>query len=82
MKLKIISLILILIIFFPLFSSNAKQFYVSKNGNDDNDGTKNKPFRSIQAAANIAYPGDIITVFEGIYRERIDPPRGGKKIIQ
>ena len=32
---------------------------------------------TIQAAANIAQPGDIINVHEGIYRERINPPRGG-----
>ena len=35
------------------------------------------PFRTIQAAADRAQPGDVITVHEGIYRERINPPRGG-----
>jgi len=29
------------------------------------------------AAARVAQPGDVITVHEGVYRERIDPPRGG-----
>ncbi len=29
-------------------------------------------------AAEIAQPGDVITVHEGVYRERINPPRGGQ----
>jgi len=29
------------------------------------------------AAAMVARPGDVITVHQGIYRERINPPRGG-----
>src|SRR6185312_12456439 len=27
--------------------------------------------------ANVAMPGDVITVHAGIYREQINPPRGG-----
>ena len=34
--------------------------------------------QSISAAALRAQPGDVITVHEGIYRERINPPRGGE----
>ena len=36
-----------------------------------------KPFKTISAAARVAQPGDVITVHEGVYRERITPPRGG-----
>jgi hypothetical protein len=35
------------------------------------------PLLTIQAAANKAQAGDTITVHEGIYRERVNPPRGG-----
>ena len=58
-------------------SVQARTFYIAFNGNDANPGTDEAPFRSIQHAANLAQPGDTITVHEGIYRERIDPPRGG-----
>jgi alpha-N-arabinofuranosidase len=34
--------------------------------------------KTISAAAALAQPGDVITVREGVYRERIDPPRGGE----
>ena len=63
-----------------LFSlaASAKEFHVSINGNDSNDGSSTKPYRSISAAAAVAQPGDAITVHEGTYRERVTPPRGGE----
>lgn len=79
MKLRINVKLLIFIIFnfIIFFSSYAVEYHVSVKGNDKNIGTENKPLKTIQAAANIAQPGDIITVHKGVYRERIDPPRGG-----
>jgi len=58
--------------------ASAKEFHVSINGNDQNKGSASKPFRTISAAAQVAQPGDVITVHAGVYRERITPPRGGK----
>lgn len=55
----------------------AEEYHVAKTGDDQNPGSAESPFLSIQAAANNAMPGDVITVHEGIYRERIDPLRGG-----
>ena len=68
-----------IILFALAFSSAlmAKEYHVAKRGNDKNEGTLNSPFLTIQEAANIAQPGDIITVHEGVYRERVNPPRGG-----
>ncbi len=68
---------LIFIVQVLAFTVSAKEYHVAVTGSDNNKGTLDSPFRSIQAAANSAMPGDIITVHEGIYRERIDPPRGG-----
>jgi hypothetical protein len=63
----------------------AEVYYVSSNGDDGHPGTEARPFRTISAAASVAGPGDTITVHEGVYRERINPPRGGssnaKRII-
>ncbi len=53
------------------------KYHVAKNGNDANEGSAAKPFLTIQRAADVAQPGDVITVHKGIYRERVDPPRGG-----
>ena len=56
----------------------AKEYHVAVNGSDQNPGSASKPFKTISVAAEIAQPGDVITVHAGTYRERINPPRGGE----
>jgi alpha-N-arabinofuranosidase len=58
--------------FFP-----AREIHVGPEGDNRNPGTRERPLRTIQQAANVALPGDVITVHEGIYRERVNPLRGG-----
>jgi alpha-N-arabinofuranosidase len=58
-------------------ASSRREYHVSVNGNDADDGSLARPFKTIMAAANVAMPGDVITVHAGIYREQIIPPRGG-----
>jgi hypothetical protein len=57
---------------------SAREYHVSINGNDSHEGTADRPVRTISGAARQARPGDTITVHEGVYRERIAPPRGGE----
>jgi len=52
-------------------------YHVSTTGHDGYPGSEAKPFKTISAAAQVAQPGDVITVHEGVYRERINPRRGG-----
>ncbi len=75
---KTFKLLFILILILVTSLVTAREFHVAKTGNDKNPGTSESPFLTIQAAANIAQPGDIITVHQGVYRERITPPRGGE----
>lgn len=56
----------------------AREYHVSVNGDDTNDGSSTAMLKTISAAARLAQPGDTITVHEGVYRERITPPRGGE----
>jgi len=44
---------------------------------DANPGTEDWPLLTIQAAADLAQPGDTILVRPGVYREEVIPPRGG-----
>jgi alpha-N-arabinofuranosidase len=71
------SFYLFVILVFITTVSFAKEYHVSIIGNDPNDGSVSKPFKTISAAANAAMPGDVITVHAGVYREQITPPRGG-----
>jgi hypothetical protein len=58
-------------------SALATEIHVAVTGRDTNPGTRAAPLRSIQQAAELAQPGDTVTVHAGIYRERVNPPRGG-----
>lgn len=58
-------------------AAHAVELHVSIGGDDRNPGTRGSPLRTIQRAADMAQPGDTITVHAGLYRERVNPPRGG-----
>lgn len=45
--------------------------YVSTHGSDSNPGTKEKPFRTVQHAADVAKPGDTINLRGGKYCQRL-----------
>jgi len=61
----------------PPAALEAADLHVASGGNDANPGSRAAPLGSIQRAADLAQPGDVITVHEGVYRQRINPPRGG-----
>jgi alpha-N-arabinofuranosidase len=60
----------------------AAEIHVAPSGNNSNPGTRAAPLGTIQRAADLAQPGDVITVHEGVYRERVAPPRGGTSDAQ
>lgn len=53
------------------------QYHVSPKGSDAALGSQNNPFRTISFAAQVANPGDTVIVHDGVYREWVDPQRGG-----
>lgn len=55
----------------------SREYHVSAEGSNENEGSAVKPLKTISAAAQLAMPGDVITVHAGVYREQITPPRGG-----
>jgi alpha-N-arabinofuranosidase len=62
----------------PLSALPAAELHVAITGNDASPGTSAAPLRTIQHAADLAQPGDTVTVHAGVYRERVNPPRGGE----
>jgi alpha-N-arabinofuranosidase len=58
-------------------TARAANFYIAVDGSDSNPGTAEMPFRTIQHAADLAQPGDVISVRAGVYHECVNPPRGG-----
>ena len=53
-------------------------YHVAVDGNDAADGSLNRPFRTIQHCADLAYPGDECSIHAGIYRETVNIPRSGQ----
>jgi hypothetical protein len=58
----------------------TRTYHVSANhpaASDDNPGAADLPWRTIQRAAEALQPGERVLIGEGVYRERVTPPRGG-----
>ena len=58
----------------------ARTYHVdgsAANASDDNPGTKDQPFKTIQRAAEALQPGERVVVAAGVYREWVRPRRGG-----
>jgi len=55
----------------------SREYHVSVSCDDRNDGGAKSPLKTISTASQGAQPGDVIIVHEGVYRERVNPPRGG-----
>lgn len=72
------NVIIVLLLTVSVSVVTAREYHVSVSGNDLYEGTAAQPLRTISAAAELAQPGDVIKVHEGVYRERINPPRGGE----
>lgn len=59
--------------------AEAREYFVGLIGNDQHQGTKNSPFRSIFKASESAIPGDTITILGGEYKlsNQFRPVRSG-----
>jgi hypothetical protein len=52
-------------------------YFISPQGSDDNPGTLNRPFKTVQKCAEIVQPGEICWLRQGIYRETVQPAISG-----
>ena len=58
----------------------ARTYYVDNRNPeaaDSNPGTLERPFLTINKAAQVLQPGERVVIKTGVYRERVDPARGG-----
>jgi len=61
--------------------SETATYYVSPAGNDNNPGTSTElPWRTIQKAANTVLAGDVVSIREGIYDERVSFYQAGDQV--
>jgi hypothetical protein len=55
----------------------TRVLHVATGGADTADGSEDRPYRTINRAAELARPGDTVLVHGGEYREWVVPRRGG-----
>ncbi|MEO8598164.1 MAG: right-handed parallel beta-helix repeat-containing protein [Candidatus Solibacter sp.] len=58
----------------------SKTYYVdgaAASADDNGPGTRERPFRTINKAAQVLMPGERVVIAEGVYRECVRPARGG-----
>ena len=55
----------------------AREIHVTKMGSESGPGSMDSSYLTINQAAKVAQPGDVVIVHEGTYREHVKPPRGG-----
>lgn len=55
------------------------QYYVNANASKHGNGSKEMPFKNINAAAQVAVAGDEVIVAKGIYREYVNPKYSGRE---
>jgi len=79
---KVLKINLFLLLILTSFILPAKEYHISVNGSDKNNGSSSSPFKTINFAAQLAAPGDVITVHAGTYREWVNPARGGESDIR
>jgi hypothetical protein len=78
MKYRIFLLVLTAVLTMPGTDLFAKTYYVDSKGMDTNPGTKGKPWKTIQKAAEAMMPNDMVIVKEGIYEETVQTIRDGE----
>jgi len=60
--------------------SFSKTYYVdgkAANADDNGPGSKERPFHTVNKAAQVLQPGERVVIAEGVYREWVNPARGG-----
>ncbi|HJT98424.1 MAG TPA: right-handed parallel beta-helix repeat-containing protein, partial [Rhodanobacteraceae bacterium] len=56
----------------------SRTLYVAPNGSDANAGTNpSQPLKTIQHAADISQPGDLVSIAAGVYRENVQVSTSG-----
>jgi len=61
----------------PARVARSTFFVCGPKASDTNPGTAAAPFATIQKAASVAQPGDVVKIRDGIYRKTVTPANSG-----
>ncbi|WP_152286114.1 T9SS type A sorting domain-containing protein [Flavicella marina] len=69
--------IFILLLFFVSNTSFAQTIYVSLDGNDNNDGSENHPYKTFSKAVSVMSSGATCIIKEGVYEQTLIVNKNG-----
>lgn len=69
--------VLLINLLVPLNILLAREYYIAKNGDDNNPGTLSAPWKTFNKANATLVAGDIVYVRRGTYKETIKPNNSG-----
>jgi Secretion system C-terminal sorting domain/Right handed beta helix region/Chondroitinase B len=72
MKKSLHQIIVITITCFVLTNVQARDYYVATSGNDNDGGTIDRPFLTINKAASVAQAGDVVVIKSGTYIQTVN----------
>lgn len=55
-----------------VYASSGKTYYVSPQGDDNDDGSLERPYKTVQKGLNQLNPGDTLEIRGGVYHETTD----------
>ena len=58
--------------------TSSQVYFVAANGSDDNPGTRDEPWKTLNKAARAAQAGDTVYFREGVYTESFSPQNSGQ----
>lgn len=70
---------LCLLSLFSIIGAYCGEFYVSPTGSDENEGSVDNPWRSLEYSFNQLVPGDTLYLREGVYGESLRMLAGGEE---
>ena len=77
-KIVFLSLMVMFVLFATTSTAYAQDYYVSTNGNNNNDGSQTEPFRTIVHGTSELSAGDTLYINTGTYKyERIKLRQSG-----
>lgn len=70
-------IVCIAMLFLSISTAYSRDIYVAMDGDDANNGSIDKPYKTITKAASVAVAGDIVYIREGTYEEILKPSNSG-----
>jgi hypothetical protein len=76
-KVRIFCLLILLISACIVEMAFGSEYFVGRNGNDTNIGSRNEPWATLEKASQAACPGDTVSLLPGEYAGILHPARSG-----